>query len=347
MDRLVITSTREDAGKTSIIVGIAKALGRQFGYMKPFGDRLLYRKKQLWDHDSALITNVFGLTDDPQAMSIGFDHAKLRYMYDEETTRARVVEAASQIESDKEMLLVESGKAITYGISVHLDAISLARYIGGRLLVVISGDEDTVLDDITFVKKYLDTAGVEFAGVIVNKLRDLENFENTYLAGVTAMGINVLGMIPYTAELTRFLVGDLAERLFARVIAGEDRLNNIVHNIFVGAMSVNAALRNPSFEKANNLMITSGDRTDMILATLESQTAGIILTNNILPPPNIISKVSERHIPLLLVSSDTYQVARQIDNLKPLLTKDDTEKIDLLERLAQEHVQVSQLWNQP
>jgi BioD-like phosphotransacetylase family protein len=91
------------------------------------------------------------------------------------------------------------------------------------------------------------------------------------------------------------------------------------------------------------LTITSGDRTDMILAALESNSVGIILTNNILPPPNIISKASERDIPLLLVSTDTYEVAKQIDNLQPLLTKDDTNKIDQLVQLVKEHVNISSL----
>ena len=97
MDKLIISSTSQNAGKTSLIVGLAKTLNKKFGYMKPLGDRLLYRKKQLWDYDSALVTNIFGLTDDPTHMSLGFDHSKLRYMYDEATTKEKLVEAAEAI----------------------------------------------------------------------------------------------------------------------------------------------------------------------------------------------------------------------------------------------------------
>ena len=88
-------------------------------------------------------------------------------------------------------------------------------------------------------------------------------------------------------------------------------------------------------------MITGGDRTDMILASLESDTSGIILTNNILPPSNIIYKATERNIPLLMVLSDTYQTAKQIENLEPLLTKDDTDKVELLRRLCQKHLDLN------
>ena len=109
-------------------------------------------------------------------------------------------------------------------------------------------------------------------------------------------------------------------------------------NIFVGALSANAALRNPLFSKGDKLIITGGDRTDMILAALESDTAGIVLTNNILPPTTSISKAKDRNIPLLLVSFDTYQTAKKIDDLEPLLTKDDTEKIQMLGNLVKDYV---------
>ena len=61
MDKVIIASTRKSAGNTSVIVGIAGALKKNFGYMKPFGDRLLYRKKQSWDYDSnsPFITNLW------------------------------------------------------------------------------------------------------------------------------------------------------------------------------------------------------------------------------------------------------------------------------------------------
>jgi hypothetical protein len=53
MKNIVIGSVSENAGKTSFVVGLARAINGKFGYLKPFGDRLIYRKKRLWDHDAA------------------------------------------------------------------------------------------------------------------------------------------------------------------------------------------------------------------------------------------------------------------------------------------------------
>ena len=343
MNKVIIASLRRNAGKTSVIVGAAKALGERIGYMKPFGDRLLYQKKRLWDYDAALITNVFNLQDKPEDMTMGFDHSKLRYMYDEGSTKEKLQESISNVGKDKDILFIEGGRDITYGASVHLDAISLAQHVDGKLFIVLSGDEGTVMDDITFMKRHISMAQVDFGGVVVNKIHDVEDFRAIYYDSIAEMGIDVVGIIPYRAELTYLSLDYLAERLFAKVIAGEGGLNSAVKNIFIGAMPADAALRNPLFKRGNKLIITSGDRSDMILAALESDTSGIVLTNNVLPSSKIVSRAAERNIPLLLVPFDTYEAAKQIENLEPLLTKEDAEKIDLLKELITKHVELGEI----
>ena len=343
MDKVVIASMRKNAGKTSTIVGIAGVLGKKMAYIKPFGERMLYRKKRLWDYDSSLITNLFGLKEDPVDMSIGFDHSKLRYMYDEEGTKKKLLETIAHIGNDKEILFVEGGRDLAYGISVHLDTLSLIRFIGGKLVIVVSGDADTILDDILFLKRHVDLAGVNLTGVIINKVQNIEEFQNIHLPAIHQIGIQVLGVIPYRSELTHFSVYYLADRLFAKVLTGEGGLKRVVKNIVIGAWSANVFLQNPVFKKECKLIITGGDRTDMILAALESDTSGIILTNNVLPPSNIIAKASERNIPLLMVFSDTYETAKQIESLEPLLTRDDGEKVELLKQLILKHVKIQEI----
>lgn len=114
-------------------------------------------------------------------------------------------------------------------------------------------------------------------------------------------------------------------------------------NVFIGAMSGDTALRSPLFRHPGKLIITSGDRSDMVLASLEGDTAAVVLTNNVVPPANIVARATERGVPLVLVSQDTYQVAAQIDRLEPLLTREEGTKHDLLGRLVRESVQLAQL----
>jgi len=71
--------------------------------------------------------------------------------------------------------------------------------------------------------------------------------------------------------------------------------------------------------------------------------AAIILSNNIVPSSVILSKAENLGIPLLLVSTNTHQTARQIDGIEPLPTKEDTEKIDRIEKMIRDYVDLKML----
>ncbi len=343
MKTVVVGSTHKSAGKTSLIVGLAKVAGRPCGYIKPLGDRLLYRKKRLWDYDAALITNIFGLDESAEEMTLGFEHAKLKYMYDGQGIREKLGEMATRAGEGKDTVFVEAAESLSYGASINLDAISLAAHLGARLVIVAGGTESMIVDDLAFVKRYVDFHGIDFAGVIINKVRNLDDYKAAHLDDVNALDVKVLGVAPFDAELTRLSVGHLAERLLAKIVAGEEGLSRKVSSIMVGAMSTNAALQNPLFRKEGKLVITGGDRSDLIVAAIESNSSGIILTNNVLPSSNIISKASERNIPLLLVPFDTYQTASQIESIDPLLVKDDTRKVEILAQMVKEHIALSEI----
>jgi hypothetical protein len=339
MSSLIVASTRKSAGKTSVLVGLGRALDKKFGYIKPLGDRFLYRKKRLWDYDAALMVNLFDLTEEPEKISIGFDHSKLRYMYDEESITAEVKRVIAEMERDKEALFIECGKDLSYGASVHLDPLTLSQATGHQVLIVTGGSENDIADDLAFLKRFVGSDEAHIGGVIINKVIQPDDFKATYLPEIEALGVNVLGVIPYEKELVTLAVSYLAEKLFARVIAGEDGLDRTIRNVFVGAMSVAAARAEPLFSRPDKLIITSGDRSDMILAALEAGgTSCIVLTNNIVPPANVTAKASEQKVPILLVPTDTYGTAMQVDDLEPLLTKDDADKIEIITKLVRENV---------
>ena len=347
MKKIVIGSLRKSAGKTSIILGLSVASKKKISYLKPFGDRLVYRKKQLWDYDSLLLANVLKLSEEPQDMTLGFEHSKLRFMYSEADLKKELLKRVADFGTDKDIIFIECGEDLTYGKSLNLDAISLTKSIDGKLILVINGDPNKIIDEIQFIKDYIvsekATQKIDFGGVIINKVEDLEDFNGTYLSMIEEIGVKILGVVPKLEELTRISLHYLADNLFAKVIVGEEKLDNLVQSIFIGAMSANQAIKDPRFRKKNRLIITSGDRSDIIIGALENYTAGIILTNNIMPPPNIISKVEDHNIPMLLVPSDTYQIAKQIEGMEPLLTKNDNVRTKLLVELVKKYIKINEV----
>ncbi|MCD6142191.1 AAA family ATPase [Candidatus Bipolaricaulota bacterium] len=344
MNSYIIASTRKDAGKTSLLVGIARATGKKFGYLKPLGDRFLYRKKRLWDYDAALLVKLFGLDEEPEAVSIGFDHSKLRYMYDQDSITAKLNELIEMVGKDKDALYIECGKGLAFGASVYLDPLTISKATGLKVVIVAGGEEDEIADDLAFLKRFISAEEAHVGGVIINKVKKPDDFKETHLEEIEQLGIPVFGIVPYEPELTTLSVSTVADKLFARVIAGEGGLNRTIRNVLVGAMSVGSVLANPLFNKPDKLIITPGDRSDMILAALDAGgTSCILLTNNIVPPANVITRATEQGVPILLVPHDTYTTAMQVDRIEPLLTPEDTDKVALLTRLVIDNIDLNAL----
>ncbi|MBE0636028.1 AAA family ATPase [Candidatus Bipolaricaulota bacterium] len=344
MKSLIVASTREDAGKTSIIIALARILNMRFGYLKPLGDRFLYRKKRLWDYDASLLTQLFALGEEPETISIGFDHSKLRYMYDRKAIFQEYDRIVNQVGAGREAVFVECGKDLAYGASVYLDPLTISQETGAPVLIVASGGENEIADDLAFIHRFVGSDEANVAGVIINKVVQMEDFCQVHLPEIEKLGVNVLGVLPHQAEFETISLATVADKLFAKVLGGESGLTNRVRSVVVGAMSVNAALVDPHINDPGKLVITSGDRSDMILAMMETEgTAGIVLTNDIIPPANIVAKASMQNVPLLVVSGDTYSTALQIEKIRPLLRAEDTEQMAKMTALVSDHVDVGRL----
>ena len=191
MKIIIMASTREMAGKTSLLVGLMKKCGKSFGYIKPLGDRLLYRRKRNWDYDSCLVTDIFGLDEDPENITLGFDHSKMRFVYSEANIRESLDAMAKTVGKGKEVLFVEGGRDLFHGASLGLDSLSLAAHLGGSVVLVAGGTADQILDDVMFVRRYISTGSPGFGGIILNKVADPDDFENVHLKELEKCGARV------------------------------------------------------------------------------------------------------------------------------------------------------------
>jgi BioD-like phosphotransacetylase family protein len=343
MKTLVLASNRSNAGKTSLIVGLGRALGGKHGYLKPFGDRLRYHRKVLWDHDSALMAELFDMDEPPEDITLGFDHDKLRFMYDRKALKTKLSSMVDAAGAGKDALFIECGSSIQTGASLGLDPISITQILEAPLILVLNGGGDAILDDCALLSGHIFKGEVGLKGVILNKLEGSPEERKALVKEVEGTGLTVLGAIPRDDALTTLTVEHLSELLFARLLAGEDSLRREIRHIYVASMPPEVASKDPRFHKEGTLVITSGDRSHMILTALEAGAAALVLTNDHLPPSNIISKASDMGTPVLLVSPRTYETAKQVVEMEPILTVHDTGKMDILEKLVREHVDLKAL----
>jgi len=344
MKKLIISSLERDVGKTSLILGLTALYPGSFTYIKPLGDRLVYQDKKLWDHDAKLVGSLFNLQDDPTTMSLGFDHSKLRFQYNRLEMETALREMADRHQNNVDLLIVETGRDMARGTTVHLDPCSICRAIGGKQVLVVGGIHDRIMDDLLFFDRHLEHREQEIAGVILNKVKQKPDFLKEFKKILGTLRFPILGIIPYLPELSYPTVRNIADTLSARILTSEDYLDVDVKDIFVGAMSADAVLRLEKFKHPEKVIITSGDRSDMILSALNSECVGIVLTNNILPPPNIIAQVADKNVPLLSVQNDTFQIAKKIDLMIPLINHESPERIKLIQDMVRENVNTELLW---
>jgi len=121
----------------------------------------------------------------------------------------------------------------------------------------------------------------------------------------------------------------------------------LVESVVVGAMAVQNAM---SYFKRGVLLITPGDREDIILAAASSictesgpALAGIVLTGNLRPGEPVLKVIRELQFPVLLAKEDSYAVASKVHDVTIKTSPHDTEKISLIRDMIAEHVDVQKI----
>ena len=225
----------------------------------------------------------------------------------------------------------------------QLDPLSIARVLKAPLVVVASGSDEDILDDIIFLRREIDLKEIDLAGIIINGVNAVDSFTELYLPEIENQGMQVLGIVPHRAELGYYSLRFLADKLFAKVLTCERNLGNIVKHIFIGAMAGDTAMQKPFFRKSDKLIITGGDRTDMILAAIETNSAGILLTTIFCLRPIFLPGLRKAAYRCCLpIPTPTRPLAAlpACSRFSQLMTRD---RIELLRDLVGAHINVAAL----
>jgi BioD-like phosphotransacetylase family protein len=131
--------------------------------------------------------------------------------------------------------------------------------------------------------------------------------------------------------------------LNAHTAGAHERILRVV----VGAMTAKGII---DHLQPGNLIITPGDRDDVILAAISATSnagthaiAGIILTNDILPHPKLLELLAQTDLPVIVAREDAYVITSKINNMTVKTQPEDTDKIPVIKRLITEHVDLDRL----
>jgi len=167
--------------------------------------------------------------------------------------------------------------------------------------------------------------------------------------GLKRLGIEELGTIPYNPVLSAPTVGQVKEEMDLAYLTNEDKRNNVIEKVIIGAMEPRDAFR---YIERNTLLITPGDREDIILAAIESAVipdtnnysiAAVLLTGGMLPGKRTMETIKGVKIPFLIAKEDTYTVASSIHDLSIKLRAADSEKINLVKEMVAKYVNIDRI----
>jgi uncharacterized protein len=350
MATLYVASTETFSGKSALCLGLAKRFrrdGLRIGYMKPVstGARLAIG---FVDEDAQFFKQTFGLPDALEDMvPIGITSRTVEAILRGEEGAdygVRLRSAYDRVAEGRDIVLLEGGCNLREGYLIGLPTVQVGQLLGAGVLMVVKYNEEMqVVDDALTSRIRLGDALV---GVVFNAVprQRMPFVHELAVPELERRGVPVLAVLPQERLLLSISVGELAEFLNGRILCGEDKMDELVEHLMVGAMSVDSALTYFR-RKPNKAVITGGDRADIQLAALETSTKCLILTGNLPPSPIILSRAEEVGVPMILVRQDTLTTVETIERFFGKTPFHLEKKIERFEEMLEDRFDYARLYS--
>lgn len=340
-----MSATRQSIGKTALCLGLALKFmeeGFNVGYFKPLGWHTASINEEPIDEDTLLMKETLNLEEPLNLITpILLEYHYLDQYSKEEEGRLldKVTEAYRKVAESKDLMIIEALHEPCLGVSLNLSAANLASILNSNLLLLSTTYQDTAVDEILFEHICITKMGTKCTGVIFNRVQSpIDNrVRKVIIPTLEKNGIKVWGLMPESTTLTAPTVKEIAESLNGEIICGEKNLSNMVERYLIGAMTQESAIR--YFRRApRKAVITGGDRPDIALAALETDTSALILTGNLHPDVRVIAKAEKKGVPIILVPYDTYTTVDRVKDLTGKIGVSDKKRINEAKRLVSEYV---------
>ncbi len=329
MSKAVYIATSEpESGKSIIALGLMRMLlgkTKKVGYFRPVIDDFPAGKK---DNHIDTVLSHFELDmnyEDCFAIT-GSEVIHKKTSGKEGEIVDIIIEKYKDLEEKFDFILVEGTDFSGEGLFVELDInVLIAKNLGIPTIIVGSGKNKTVDELVSnlhlayesFVERDVKVLAVVANKVDPDKIKIIkDSIEKELSNGV------LVNVIPMVKTLDNPTIKEIVDELDIEVLLGEEHINNQVGNFSVGAMQLRNFLRKLT---ENNLVITPGDRADIILGALQAnisdnypKISGIILTGGITPEEPILKLVEglDEIVPLLSIKNGTFETANKIGAIR-------------------------------
>lgn len=356
--KLFVAATSQDQGKTTVSLGLMSALAERcgpVGFIKPVGQRYVEVGGVRVDEDVALVRAIFPCDCDladmsPVTVSRSFTRDYIRQP-EPDLLVNRIRESFDRMSAGCGSVIVEGTGHAGVGSCFDTSNADVARLLGAKVILVVGGGIGKPIDEVMLNEALFRDRGVELIGVILNKVlpRKLDVVRDVVRSGLGRLGIELLGCIRHEPLLAAPSMQQILDEIGGELLNGTASLHNRIDAVIVGAMTAHRALQ---YVSPGCLLITPGDRDDLILAAMsmcamgrggQDCVAGLLLTGGVAPQENIRKLIGRTDMPVILAQADSYSTAAAVHALKVKIQPSDEEKIRLATGLIGEHVDVGRI----
>jgi phosphate acetyltransferase len=336
---LYIATTGPNSGKSVISIGMMEMLlgkAAKVGYFRPIIDD--FKAGEMDNHIRTIITH-FGLTlncESAYALTRS-EVIRLKNKGKDDEIISKVIHKYKALEADFDFILVEGTDFSGEGTIIEWDInILIAKNLGIPVVLIASNTDQSTNGITSNLQIALDSFqdnGVQVLMAVANKVRP-EHAESIKAALVKNLPPEVqVEVIPMNDVLANPSLREIAQELEGTVLFGENYLNNQAGAYSVGAMQLRNYL---THLKESSLVITPGDRADIILGALQANISanypsisGIVLTGGLVPEESILKLIEGLSdiIPVISVKEGTFSITNRIGDIKPKIYAESTEKI--------------------
>jgi phosphate acetyltransferase len=353
---LYIAAVAPGSGKSVVALGIMEMLSRRIrrlGYFRP-----VVPSAEEPDNNIRLIKARYHLDLDYEDM-YACAHGDARNLVAEgriKTLFQNILNKYKALEGRCNFVLCEGTDFAGVGSAFEFEFnAEVANNLGSAILVLVNGrgkSPDETVDAAQVARESFEDKGCTVAATIINRVETNQVVDVKEQIKKMGLETEPIYVLPEEPSLGKPTVGEVARSLDAQILQGEPKgLNRDIHDLKVAAMHL------PHFLERiedGDLIITPGDRADVILASLATTVSdtspnisGLLLTGGLMPedPVQRLIQGFKKYSPISVtcVATDTYTTAMNASVVRPALTPENDRKIATALGVFESHVDTRQL----
>ncbi len=354
-----IAPTEINTGLTSITMGLIRTLdqlGLKVGVCKPIASYHQDRQHRSID----LIQLAMG-AEPPRPIRLK-EAQSMMSSGQQDRLMEEVIALHRQVSQDVDVVLIEGlnpDRSEPYTAKLNVE---MAKTLDAEVILVTAPNNRSpkeLKDHVDMVKSLFGGEhNKNLLGCIINKINAPKNpavpikSEGPIEANATSTQLakshydlletehfKVLGLIPWDANLIAPRMEDIANYLQASYLNVQKSDQSRVRRISLCARTVPNMV---STLQPGALIVTPGDREDILLATAMAANngvplAGLLLTSGLQPDARVLELLGPAldHLSILSVQSDTYQTAYELSHMDQGVKADDEERVEaIMEHVA-------------